>query len=119
MSDQEEMIKSSIHAVVLISLQRQCDYCNYFNMNQAKLDKYLKLFPIFSRSIQMMKSVHEKFKKFDLDDKEYSIYTTILVISTGNKYLEEYDKIMDVREQLGIALRKYMYCKWKIKLYII
>jgi hypothetical protein len=102
------MIKSSIHAVVLISLQRKCDHYNYFNTDQAKLEKYLKLFPVFGRSSQMMKSVHEKFDKFKLDEKEYSIYTTILIISTANKYLEEYGKIMNVREQLGIALRKYM-----------
>jgi hypothetical protein len=101
------MIKSSIHAVVLMSL-RKCDHNNYFNIEQLKLDKYLALFPVFGRSSQMMRSVHDKFEKFQLDDKEYSIFTTILVISTANKYLDEYDKIMDVRERLGIALRKYM-----------
>ncbi len=101
------MIKSSIHAVVLMSL-RKCDHNNYFNIEQLKLDKYLALFPIFVRSSQMMKSIHDRFEKFQLDEKEYSIYTTILIISTANKYLNEYDKIMNVRERLGIALRKYM-----------
>jgi hypothetical protein len=108
MEDQEEMIKSSIHSVVLISIQRKCDHYNYFNMDQIKLDKYLKLFPVFVRTNHMMQKVHEKFEKFKLDDKEYSIYTTILIISTANKYLDEYDKITKVREDLGVALRKYM-----------
>jgi hypothetical protein len=102
------MIKSSIHAVVLVSLQRKCDHYNYFNTDQTKLDRYLKVFPVFGRTTQMMKNLHEKFEKFKLDDKEYAIYTTIMIISTANKHLDEYAKVMSVREQLGVALRKYM-----------
>jgi hypothetical protein len=55
-----------------------------------------------------MKCLHEKFDKYKLDDKEYAIYSTLLIISTASKRLKDYDKIMDIREKLGTALRLYM-----------
>ena len=73
------------------------------------MEKYIKVFPIFSRTGQFMKTLHEKFEKFKLDDKEYAIYSAILIISTASKYLQDYDRIMDIRERLGSALRQYMF----------
>ena len=102
------MIKSSIHSVVLLSLQRSCKFYNYFNLDKQKLETYLKLFPVFMRSGEFMKNIHEKFRKFELDDKEYSLYTTILIISAANKYLKQFEKISEIRHELGEALRKYM-----------
>ncbi len=106
--DREELTKSSIHSVVLLSLQRKCDHYNYFNCDQLKLEKYLKIFPILQHASKLMKSLHEKFEKFKLDDKEYAIYSTLLIISTASKNLKDYDRIMDIRERLGTALRQYM-----------
>ncbi len=57
---------------------------------------------------KFMKCLHEKFDKYKLDDKEYAIYSTLLIISTASKRLKDYDKIMDIREKLGTALRLYM-----------
>ena len=34
-----------------------------------------------------MRTVHEKFEKFKLDDKEYALYTSLLVISNGRVIL--------------------------------
>lgn len=37
-----------------------------------------------------MKTVHEKFEKFKLDDKEYALYSTLLVISTGKQRIPSF-----------------------------
>jgi len=82
-SDKEELIKCSIHSVVLLSLQRKCDHFNYFNGEQAKIERFHKEFPILFRTNYFMKTINEKFEKFKLDEKEYALYSALLVISTG------------------------------------
>jgi hypothetical protein len=39
--------------------------------------------PRFSFTSYFMKTIHEKFDKFKLDEKEYGLYSALLVISTG------------------------------------
>ena len=85
-SDKEELIKCSIHSVIMLSLQRKCENYNYFNCDQTKLENYIKIFPIFYKTSQFMKAIHEKFEKFKLDDKEYALYSALLVISTGKNF---------------------------------
>jgi len=85
-SDKEELIKCSIHSVVLLSLQRNCDHFNYFNGEQAKIERYQKEFPILIRTNYFMKTINEKFEKFKLDEKEYALYSALLVISTGETF---------------------------------
>ncbi len=63
-----------------------------------------------------MKTIHEKFDKFKLDEKEYGLYSALLVISTASKNLKDYDKIMEIRENIGMALRKYMFGKLQIQI---
>ena len=82
-SDKEELIKCSIHSVILLSLQRNCDHFNYFNEEPSKIDRFQKDFPILLRTNYFMKTINEKFEKFKLDDKEYALYSALLVISTG------------------------------------
>lgn len=83
LKDKEELVKSSIHSVILLSIQRRCDHYNYFNCDQSKFERYLKVLPVFSKVNMFMKLIHEKFEKFKLDDKEYALYTTLLIVSTG------------------------------------
>jgi hypothetical protein len=109
--DKEELIKCSIHSVVLLALQRKCEHFNYFNCEPSKLEQFLKIFPVFARTGIFMKSINEKFEKFKLDDKEYALYSALLVISTASKYLKDYDKIMEIREDIGTALRLYMFAR--------
>ena len=68
----------------MLSLQRKCENYNYFNCDQVKLENFLKIFPVFYKTSQFMKTIHEKFEKFKLDDKEYALYSALLVISSGN-----------------------------------
>lgn len=81
--DKEELVKCSIHSVILLSIQRKCDHYNYFNCDQYKLETFLKRMPRFSFTSYFMKTIHEKFDKFKLDEKEYGLYSALLVISTG------------------------------------
>ena len=81
--DKDELVKCSIHSVVLLSIQRRCNFCNYFNCDTQKLDKFLKKLPKLGFTTYFMKSIHDKFEKFKLDDKEYGLYSALLVISTG------------------------------------
>ncbi|CAF0776371.1 unnamed protein product [Brachionus calyciflorus] len=109
--DREELIKCSIHSVIMLSLQRKCENYNYFNCDQAKFENYTKIFPIFYKTSQFMKTIHEKFEKFKLDDKEYALYTALLVISTSSKYLKDYHSITEKRDEIGTALRQYMFTR--------
>ena len=86
-SDKEELVKCSIHSVVLLSLQRKCDNFNYFNGEQAKIERFHKEFPILFRTNYFMKTINDKFEKFKLDEKEYALYSALLVISTGKTSL--------------------------------
>lgn len=109
--DKEELVKCSIHSVILLSIQRKCDHYNYFNCDQYKLENFLKRMPRFQFTSYFMKTIHEKFEKFKLDEKEYGLYSALLVISTASKNLKDYDKIMEIRENIGTALRKYMFAR--------
>ena len=87
LNDKEELVKCSIHSVTLLSLQKHAQTTNYFNYEQAKIEKYYKEFPIVFKANSFMKTIHEKFKKFELDDKEYALYSALLVISTGMVFI--------------------------------
>jgi hypothetical protein len=110
--DKEELVKCSIHSVIILSLQRNCTHYNYFNCDQINFERFQQQFPIFYKTCSFMKSVHDKFDKFKLDEKEYALYSAILVISTASKYLSDYDKIIEIREKIGNVLRQYMLGKF-------
>jgi hypothetical protein len=83
-NDREELVKSSIHSVILLSLQRKyTSSANYFNCDQVKMDKYMRIFPIFYKANLFMKNIHDKFEKYKLDDKEYALLAALLFVSVG------------------------------------
>jgi hypothetical protein len=83
--DKDELVRCSIHSVVFLSIQRKCNYFNYFNCDPAKFEKFKMLInhPKFHYHAQFMKTIHDKFEKVKLDDKEYGLYTALLVVSAG------------------------------------
>lgn len=95
--DKEELVKCSIHSVILLSIQRKCDHYNYFNCDQYKLENFLKRMPRFSFTSYFMKTIHEKFEKFKLDEKEYGLYSALLVISTG-KFANRFIRYLVVQQ---------------------
>lgn len=106
--DKEELVKCSIHSIILLSIQRRCNHLNYFNCDPAKFERFLKKLPNFSVTTCFMKSVREKFDKYKLDDKEYALYSALILISTSCQNLNNYDQVNEIRENIGNALRKYM-----------
>ncbi len=81
--DQNELIKNSIHSVIVLVLQNNCNFCNYFNCEEALFEKFLKYFPVFVRSCDFMRRMRETFISLKLDDIEYALYSTLLIISPG------------------------------------
>jgi hypothetical protein len=83
-NDREELVKSSIHSVILLSLQRKyTSSANYFNCDPVKMEKYMRIFPIFYKANLFMKNIHDKFEKYKLDDKEYALLAALLFVSVG------------------------------------
>lgn len=107
--DREQLIKSSVHSVVILSIQRKCDYNNYFNADQVKMDKILRLFGSFGDATVRFKNVRDRFEhEFKLDEKEYALYSALMVINTANRKLKDYDSVSNMRDSLGTAFRLYM-----------
>ena len=110
-NDKEELMKGSINSVILFRLQRNCEYLNYFNVDSAKFEKFNKLFPAFEKSPHVLKSIRESFDQFKLDDKEQALISALMIITTGNNKLEEYERIDKLRTKIGDALGEYMTSK--------
>lgn len=84
MEDQNELIKNSIHAVMLLLIQSECSYLNYFNCDDLLFQKYAKSFPILYRACDFMQRLREQFEIYKLDDTEYALYAVLLILSGGN-----------------------------------
>jgi hypothetical protein len=84
MEDQNELIKNSIHAVMLLLVQSECSYLNYFNCDDLLFQKYAKSFPILYRTCDFIHRMREQFENFKLDDTEYALYAVLLILSPGN-----------------------------------
>ena len=85
MSDKEELMKGSIHSVILFRLQRNCDFYNYYNVDMAKFEKYNRIFPGFEKSPLVIKNIRESFDQFKLDEKEQALISALMIITTGNQ----------------------------------
>lgn len=81
--DQNELMKSSAHIVIMLILQQECQYFNYFNCDDNFNQKLLKLFPVFSHSNYFIRQMKNTFVNYKLDEVEYSLYSLIIVSSTG------------------------------------
>jgi hypothetical protein len=81
--DQNELIKTSIHGIILLILQQECKYLNYFNSDEILNQKLLKLFPVFSNSKDYLKKMRNSFQNFKLDDIEFCLFSVLFIISPG------------------------------------
>lgn len=79
-NDREELIRCSIHSAIVFAIYRGCDSTrvNYFNVDSAKFDKFVKLFPCFESCNVFMKKIREKFEKHQLDDREIALYLAMI-----------------------------------------
>ena len=108
--DQSELIKNSVHAVVMLVAQADATYLNYFNCDELMYQKIIRSFPAFLRSSEYVAKMRETFLNFKLDEIEYALYAALLVISPGicMNSLSRPDKVGELRIRIGEMLLKYM-----------
>ncbi len=130
--DQNELFKNSIHSVVILILLNNCNFLNYFNCEETMFQKFLKFFPVFLRSCDFMRRMRDTFVGFKLDDIEYALYASLLIISPGKMSIKQFDivlwnyyigfsfeskasqnlgrfdKVSEMRERVAECLHKYM-----------
>ncbi|UJR16012.1 hypothetical protein I4U23_002927 [Adineta vaga] len=90
----------------------QSSFWNYFNTNNQKLnEQFQQLFPF----IEYIRSDVEKLQTYmfalKLDDKEFSLFLSLLIISTSNLCLNDFLLIDSTQTELTCALCDYMDCK--------
>ncbi|CAF1025086.1 unnamed protein product [Adineta ricciae] len=113
-TDQIQLIKSSIHSIVILCLQHTypSSLWNYFNTIDEKFhDECQKLFPF----IEYIRTDVEKLQTYmyalRLDEKELSLFLSLLIISTSNIRLNDFLLIDSTQTELTCALCDYMDCK--------
>ncbi|CAF0790510.1 unnamed protein product [Rotaria sp. Silwood1] len=110
-NDQIQLIKSSIHSIIILCLQRLNNsfMWNYFNVIDQKLhEQFQQIFPF----IEHIRSDGEKIQAYiyslKLDEKEFSLLLSLLIISTSNIHLNDFLLIDSTQTELTCALCDYM-----------
>ncbi|CAF1352745.1 unnamed protein product [Adineta steineri] len=115
-NDQIQLIKSSIHSIIILCLQHTNNnnlfQWNYFNIADQKFyEQFQQLFPF----IEYIRSDAEKIQTYiyslKLDEKEFSLLLSLLIISTSNSRLNDFLLIDTTQTELTCALVDYMDCK--------
>ena len=83
--DQIELVRNSIHGIILLILQQECKYLNYFNDENLN-QKLIKLFPVFSYCKDYLKSIRNSFQNYKLDDVEFCLFAALFIISPGKYF---------------------------------
>ncbi|CAF1146014.1 unnamed protein product [Adineta steineri] len=113
-TDQVQLVKSSIHSLIILCLQRlnNCFLFNYFNTIDDKLNnEFEKLFPFIKTNYSDIEKIQIYTSSLKLDEKEFSLLLSLLLVSTGNTYLNDFLLIDSTQTQLTILLSDYMDCK--------
>ncbi len=113
-NDQIQLIKSSIHSIIILCLQHSTNnfLWNYFNVIDQKFNEQFQQFFPF---IEQMRSDADKIQTYiyslKLDEKEFSLLLSLLIISTSNIRLNDFLLIDSTQTELTCALCDYMDCK--------
>ncbi|CAF2073407.1 unnamed protein product [Rotaria magnacalcarata] len=110
-NDQIQLIKSSIHSIIILCLQHlnNSSIWNYFNVIDQKMnEEFQQIFPF----IEHIRSDGEKIQSYiyslKLDEKEFSLLLSLLIISTSNVHLNDFLLIDSTQTELTCALCDYM-----------
>jgi len=113
-TDQIQLVKSSIHSLIILCLQRSNNSSNwnYFNVHDANLyEDFRKYFPF----IEQIRSDIEKIQYYlfllKLDEKEFALLLSLLILSTSNNQLNDFLIIDSTQTEITCALCDYMDCK--------
>ena len=110
-NDQIQLIKSSIHSLIILCLQRLNNsyLWNYFNVHDQKLhEAFQELFPFIEQIRCDVEQIQRYIYSLKLDEKEFSLFISLLIISTSNICLNEFLLIDSIQTELTCALCDYM-----------
>lgn len=112
-TDQIQLVKSSIHSLIILCLQRSNNqFWNYFNVLDVQTnDEFRKLFPFIETIRSDVEKIQIYLSNLKLDEKEFSLFLSLLIISTSNIHLNEFLLIDSTQTELTCALCDYMDCK--------
>lgn len=113
-TDQIQLVKSSIHSLILLCLQRlnNCLIWNYFNVIDDKLnEEFQKYFPFIENIRSDVEKIQNLIFSLKLDEKEFSLFLSLLLISTSNINLNDFLLIDSTQTEITCALCDYMDCK--------
>ncbi|CAF0931697.1 unnamed protein product [Didymodactylos carnosus] len=115
--DQVQLVQSSIHSVVIMTLQRVNSFSwNYFNADDHKLINQLhQLFPFIKRIQTDADKIQSYVKFLKLDEKEFALLLSLLIMSTVNIRSDDFTLIDTAQTDLTCALCDYMDCKRGLK----
>ena len=83
-TDQIQLVKSSIHSLIILCLHRLNNsfIWNYFNVIDNKLnEEFEKLFPFIKTIRSDIEKIQIYFSALKLDEKEFSLFLSLLIIS--------------------------------------
>jgi len=113
-TDQIQLVKSSIHSLIILCLQRLNNtfIWNYFNVIDQNLnEEFQKLFPFIENIRHDVEKIQISINSLKLDEKEFSLLLSLLLISTSNIRLNDFLLIDSTQTELTCALCDYMDCK--------
>jgi hypothetical protein len=113
-TDQIQLVKSSIHCLIILCLQHLNNsfIWNYFNVIDQKLnEEFQKLFPFIETIRSDVEKIQISISSLKLDEKEFSLLLSLLIISTSNIHLNDFLLIDSTQTELTCALCDYMDCK--------
>lgn len=87
--DQVQLIRSSIHCIILLCLQHATTdlQWNYFNVVESKFhEQCQQLFPFIEYIRMDVEKIHTYLDSLKLDEKEFALFLSLLIVSTGNDH---------------------------------
>jgi len=113
-NDQIQLIKSSIHSIIILCLQHSTHtfLWNYFNVIDQKFhEQFQQFFPFIEHIRSDADKIQTYIYSLKLDEKEFSLLLSLLIISTSNIRLNDFLLIDSTQTELTCALCDYMDCK--------
>jgi hypothetical protein len=113
-NDQIQLIKSSIHSLIILCLQHLNNsfLWNYFNLFDQKLnEQFQEFFPFIEHIRSDVEKIQMYISSLKLDEKEFSLLLSLILISTSNIRLNDFLLIDSTQTELTCALCDYMDCK--------
>lgn len=113
-TDQIQLVKSSIHSLIILCLQRLNNSLNwnYFHVqDQSLYEDFRKYFPFIEHIRPDIEKIQYYLFLLKLDEKEFALLLSLLILSTSNNQLNDFLIIDSTQTDITCALCDYMDCK--------